>query len=65
MVATGNVAIPVMVAPGRAKLVTRPRSTGARTATNTIGIVLVARFAAVDNRIAPVTITSTLRRITS
>ena len=57
--------IPVRLPPGRAKLATSPERTGSPIAMATIGIVLVAFLAAIAPGVLPVTITSTLRPITS
>jgi len=42
-----NPAVPVMLAPGRLRLSTRPLLTGSATAVKTIGMVEVALFAAI------------------
>src|SRR6516165_9685476 len=52
---------PVRLPPGRAKLATRPRSTGSEPLMNTTGIVGVASFATLAEGIASAAITSTLR----
>ena len=56
---------PVTFPPGRAKLATRPALTGSPTATITIGMVLVAAFAARLAGVAAATITSTRSRTSS
>src|SRR5215469_1704495 len=56
---------PVTLAPGRARLATRPAPTGSPTLTITIGIVLVAFLAANDACVTTETITSTLSRTNS
>src|SRR6516162_3860978 len=54
---------PVTLPPGRAKLVTRPSSTGSKPIAKTIGTVAVASFAARAARVAAgVAITATRRR---
>ena len=40
----GNKMMPVALPPGRARLATRPTSTGSTPTTKTIGIVVVATF---------------------
>ncbi len=56
---------PVIFFPGRAKLSTRPVATGSATAKKTIGIVLVAFWAAWTAEAEAVMITSTLRPTSS
>ena len=57
---------PVMLPPGRARLAARPSCTGSPTAAKTIGIVVVARFAASAASVPPaVTMISTLRATSS
>jgi len=51
---------PVTLPPGRARLATRPVSTGSPAAPNTIGIAVVARFNAMTVAVPDVTMTSTL-----
>ena len=46
---------PVILPPGRLRLVTRPNCTGSTPVPNTIGMVLVAAFAASDAGIATAT----------
>src|SRR5262249_57749105 len=52
---------PVRLPDGRLKLSTRPISTGSVPVKKTIGVVLVAAFAASDAGASQVTITATLR----
>ena len=52
---------PVRLPPGRAKLATRPASTGSMPVSKTMGIVEVACFAANAEGMLAVAITSTLR----
>ena len=60
-----NVA-PVMLPPGRLRLVTMPASTGSPPVVNTIGMVAVAGFAASTVLLPPTaTITATRRRTSS
>jgi hypothetical protein len=47
------------IAPGRLKLSTKPQPTGSELAANTIGIVVVARFAASTGADPDVAMTST------
>ena len=56
---------PVTLPPGRARLATRPSATASPTATITMGIVVVAFFAAVAGPVPKTTIRSTLRRTKS
>jgi hypothetical protein len=55
-----KLATPVRFPPGRAKLSTSPAATGSATAVNTIGIWVVARFAACAWGVPKATMTSTL-----
>src|SRR5215467_299214 len=52
---------PVRLVPGRLKLLTRPVSTGSAPVRNTIGVVLVAAFAANADGASKATITATSR----
>ena len=52
---------PVTLPPGRARLATKPDSTGSNVTGKTIGIVLVASLAASIDCVLPATMTSTLR----
>src|SRR6516162_7848472 len=52
-------------APGRLRLATRPNATGSVPTVKTIGMVLVAAFAASDARVPLATITATRRRTRS
>jgi hypothetical protein len=52
---------PVTLPPGRLSVWTRPTSTGSSPMTNTIGIVVVAAFAASAAGSVDVTITATRR----
>ena len=54
-----------MFPPGRARLATTPLSTGSPIAPMTTGIVVRARLAASAAGVPPVTMTSTLSRISS
>ena len=45
-----SAAIPVMLPPGRLRLATKPPRTGSGTGAKTIGIVVVAAFAASEAR---------------
>ena len=57
---TFNVVTPVRLPPGRLRLATRPTSTGSVPSMKTIGIVVVAAFAASAAEVAlPVAITVT------
>jgi len=57
---------PVMFPPGRARLATRPAATGSPEVTNTIGMVVVAAFAARAGGVpANAAITATLRETRS
>ena len=56
---------PVRLPPGRLKLSTRPVLTGSAPVTNTIGMVLVAAFAAADAGASRATITATPRLTSS
>jgi len=56
---------PVMFVPGRPKLTMNPSSTGLSSAAMTMGMVLVACFAAYVVPVPPVTITSTFSRTSS
>src|SRR5262245_46607841 len=56
---------PVMLPPGRARLVTRPTPTGSPTVANTIGTTGVTCFAAITAGAPPVTIMLTLSRTNS
>ena len=56
---------PVMFPPGRARLCTRPEPTGSATAAMTIGMVVVACFAANAHGVKVATITSTGSRASS
>src|SRR4029453_6455784 len=56
---------PVTLPPGRARPATRLLPTGSATAANTIGMTVVAAFAATTFTVPCVTITSTLSRINS
>src|SRR4029077_20438830 len=60
-----RVASPVTFPPGRARLATNPWPTGSETATATMGIVVVACFAARAAGPPVVTMRSTLRRTRS
>jgi len=60
-----NVDKPEMFPPGRGRLVRRPETTGSPIDAITMGMAVVARFAAPIPAVAWVTITSTLRRIRS
>jgi hypothetical protein len=61
-----SAAIPVMLPPGRLMLATRPPFTGSVTIGNTIGIVVVAAFAATTETLPPAaTITATCLRTNS
>jgi hypothetical protein len=55
----------VMLPPGRLRLETRPRLTGSPPVVNTIGIVVVAAFAARAEATPTGTITATWRRTRS
>jgi hypothetical protein len=58
--------MPVILPPGRLRLATRPAWTGSAPITNTIGMVVVAAFAASAAATPPgVTITATRRLIRS
>jgi hypothetical protein len=57
--------LPVTFAPGRLRLATRPNAIGSAPVTKTIGMVVVAAFAASDERSAWATITATRRRTRS
>ena len=57
--------MPVTLPPGCPRLATRPLPTGSATAAITMGIVLVARFAALTAGVAEVTISSTLSATSS
>jgi hypothetical protein len=50
--------VPVMLPPGRARLVTMPARSGSSTGAITIGIVVVARFAGIAIDVATATMTS-------
>src|SRR5262249_23475838 len=56
---------PVRLPPGRARLATRPVATGSPGSAKTIGIIVVACFAAKIDWVPYVTITSTLSRTNS
>lgn len=55
--------IPVMLAPGRERLVTKPSCTGSVLTKKTIGIVVVAAFAANEDGGPDVTITATAHQV--
>jgi hypothetical protein len=57
--------IPVIVPPGRARLVTSPIATGSTAATNTTGTDRAASLASSTDEVPEATTTSTLRRISS
>lgn len=57
--------IPVTFAPGWRRLAASPSATGSDPLAVTMGIVDVARFAAIVVLVVPVTMTSTLRRTSS
>ena len=56
---TFKLVTPVMLPPGRFRLATRPISTGSLPVTKTIGIVVVADFAASAETLGNATITAT------
>src|SRR6516164_6820374 len=60
-----KVALPVTFAPGRLRLATRPNATGSVPAIKTIGMVVVAAFAASAAVVPAATITATRRRTRS
>ena len=57
--------VPVMLASGRARLVSSPEPMGSETASMTTGIFVVEALAAIDAWVTTATITSTLRRTNS
>jgi hypothetical protein len=57
--------LPVTFPPGRARLATNPMPTGSETSTMTMGMVDVARRAAMTGGVAHATMTSTLLRRSS
>ena len=58
-------AMPVTFTPGLLRLVTRPNATGSPAMTKTIGMVVVAAFAASAGSVPTATITATRRRTRS